>query len=80
MSEYNDSDDNVALRISFGRGNLEKLYKAKELFEQDSKHEVGMDVFIDTLVEAFLSYRNLRGATESQLLQRIASKKNESTI
>ncbi len=80
MSEYNDSDDNVELRISFGRGNLEKLYKAKELFEQDSKHEVGMDVFIDTLVEAFLSYRNLRGATESQLLQRIASKKNESTI
>lgn len=80
MSEYNDSDDNVELRISFGRGNLEKLYKAKGLFEQDSNHEVGMDVFIDTLVEAFLSYRNLRGATESQLLQRIASKKNESTI
>jgi len=43
----------VELKISYDRAKLEKLYTAKGLFEQDSNHVVEMDVFIDTLVEAF---------------------------
>lgn len=39
-----------------------------------------MDAFIDTLVEAFLSYRKLRGATESQLLQKIVDKNTDSSF
>jgi hypothetical protein len=70
----------VEVNISYEKSKLEKLYKAKELFEQDSEHTVEMDVFIDTLVEAFLSYRKLRGASESQLLQKIASKEDQIEI
>jgi hypothetical protein len=66
------------LIVSFEKEKLEKLYKAKTLFEQDSNHSVEMDAFLDMLVEAFLSYRNIRGATESQLLQKIAAKKADS--
>jgi hypothetical protein len=66
------------LVVSYEKGRLEKLIKAKALFEQDSKHNVEMDAFLDILVEAFLSYRNLRGTTESQLLQKIASKNADS--
>ena len=65
----------VELRISYEQSKLARLYMAKNLFEQDSGHPVDMDVFIDMLVETFLSYRNIRGASESQLLQKIATKK-----
>ncbi len=64
--------------VSYEKDKLEKLYKAKTLFEQDSKQNVEMDAFLDMLVEAFLSYRNIRGATESQLLQKIAAKNTDS--
>ncbi|MGD6809346.1 MAG: hypothetical protein ACQCN3_06565 [Candidatus Bathyarchaeia archaeon] len=62
------------LTINYDKDKLEKLIKAKEIFEQDSNCSVEMDAFIDMLVEAFLSYRNFRGATESQLLQKIVDK------
>ncbi|MCL1977674.1 MAG: hypothetical protein FWG55_06210 [Candidatus Bathyarchaeota archaeon] len=68
------------LKVSYDKDNLEKLYKAKVLFEQDSSHIVEMDVFLDMLVEAFLSYRSIRGVTESQLLKKIASKNTDSTF
>jgi hypothetical protein len=73
-------DCKVELKISYDKGNLEKLCKAKNLFEQDFNNKVNVDVFIGVFVEAFIFYRNLRGATESQLLQRIASKQNEPTV
>jgi hypothetical protein len=70
----------VEMKINYEKSKLEKLYVAKELFEQDSKRTVEIDIFIDTLVEAFLSYRKLRGASESQLLQKIASKEDHATV
>ncbi len=76
MSTNTQRTDSVA---NYDKDKLEKLYKAKALFEQDSKHSVEMDAFIDMLVDAFLSYRNVRGATESQLLQKIASKNVDSS-
>jgi hypothetical protein len=72
------SNKKKELVVSYEKNKLEKLYKAKTLFEQDSKQSVEMDAFLDMLVEAFLSYRNIRGATESQLLQKIAAKNTDS--
>ena len=68
------SNKKTEIIVSFEKGNLEKLYRAKTLFEQDSNQSVEMNAFLDMLVEAFLSYRNIRGATESRLLQKIANK------
>jgi hypothetical protein len=72
------SNEKKDLVVSYEKDKLEKLYKAKALFEQDSKQSVEMDAFLDMLVEAFLSYRKIRGATESQLLQKIAAKNTDS--
>ena len=54
---HSSSGQRVELSISCERSKLEKLYVAKGLFEQDLDFTVDMDVFIDMLVEAFLSYR-----------------------
>jgi hypothetical protein len=67
------------LKVHYENDKLQKLYQAKALFEKDAQYSVEMDDFIDILVEAFLSYRNIRGATESQLLQKIANKNPNST-
>ncbi len=74
------NENRTQLVVSYEKGKLEKLYRAKTLFEQDSKQGVEMDAFLDMLVEAFLSYRNLRGATESKLLQKIANKNADSPL
>ena len=72
------SNKKTEIIVTFEKEKLEKLYRAKKLFEQDSKQGVEMDAFLDMLVEAFLSYRSIRGASESQLLQKIAAKNADS--
>ena len=74
------NEQRTQLVVSYEKGKLEKLYRAKTLFEQDSNQSVEMDAFLDMLVEAFLSYRNIRGATESKLLQKIANKNADSPL
>ena len=74
------NEQRTQLVVSYEKGKLEKLYRAKTLFEQDSNHGSEMDAFLDMLVEAFLSYRNIRGATESKLLQKIANKNGDSPL
>lgn len=74
------SEQRTQLVVDYEKVKLEKLYRAKTLFEQDSNKGVEMDAFLDMLVEAFLSYRNIRGATESQLLQKIANKNADSPL
>ncbi len=58
------------LTVSFAAEKLERLKKAKALFEGDTNKTIELDAFIDMLVETYLSYRNARGATESSLLQK----------
>lgn len=50
---------------------LDKLRKAKEHFENDTKRSINMADFLDMLVEAYLTYRDSRGAAESNLLQNL---------
>ncbi len=73
-----NAKEKAELVVAFEWEKLEKLKKAKALFEQDSNRSVEMDAFLDMLVEAFLSYRNVRGASESKLLQKLAAKNEDS--
>ena len=57
--------------ITLAAEKLERLKKAKELFENDVKKSIELDDFIDMLVKTFLSYRNARGSTESSLLEKL---------
>jgi hypothetical protein len=60
--------------VTFISEKLERLRKAKELFESDIKKDIEMDDFLDMLVKAYLSYRKVRGASESSLLQKLAER------
>ena len=50
---------------------LMRLKKAKELFESDTGNKVEMDDFLDMLVKTYMSYRDSRGSSESNLLQKL---------
>ncbi|NLE04178.1 MAG: hypothetical protein GX638_05170 [Crenarchaeota archaeon] len=62
------------IKIAFGKEKLEKLYYAKSLFEKDTQKSVDIDEFIDVLVEAFLTYRKVRGTSESEMLKKMTQK------
>lgn len=62
------------ITVTFVSEKLERLKKAKELFESDIKKDIEMDDFLDMLVKAYLSYRKVRGASESSLLQKLAER------
>lgn len=69
-------DKNVIekITVTFVSEKLERLKKAKGLFESDIKKNIEMDDFLDMLVKTYLSYRNVRGASESSLLQKLAKR------
>ena len=69
-------DKNVIekITVTFVSEKLERLKKAKVLFESDIKKDIGMDDFLDMLVKTYLSYRNVRGTSESSLLQKLAER------
>jgi hypothetical protein len=62
------------LMVVFSAERLQHLKNARTLFEGDTKQGIELDAFVDVLVETYLSYRNLRGANESSLLQKLADK------
>jgi hypothetical protein len=65
---------NGELTVAFSAERMVRLKNARALFEGDTKQSIELDAFVDLLVETFLSYRNLRGAHESNLLQKLADK------
>ncbi len=70
--EVNELSDNTEEQtVTFSGEKLERLKKAKTLFEADTNKPTELTSFIDMLVETYLSYRNMRGATESNLLQKL---------
>jgi hypothetical protein len=68
--------EKTEVTIAFENERLSKLNEAKQQFETDTKNPVELSEFVDMLVEAFLAYRKLRGASESSMLQKLP--KNES--
>jgi hypothetical protein len=62
------------LTVTFTVDKIERLKQAKALFESDTNKSIELDAFVDMLVETYLSYRYLRGAHESSLLQKLADK------
>jgi Ca2+-binding EF-hand superfamily protein len=62
---------NKELTVNFTAEKIERLKKAKALFESDTNKSIEIDAFVDMLVETYLSYRNARGPTESNLLQKL---------
>jgi hypothetical protein len=68
--------EKTEITIAFKNERLIKLNEAKQQLETDTKKPVELSEFIDMLVEAFLAYRKLRGASESSMLQKLP--KNES--
>lgn len=62
------------ITVTFETEKLERLKKARELFENDAKKNIEMDDFLDMLVKTFLSYRNARGASESRLLEKLTER------
>ncbi len=70
--EVNELSDNTEEQtVTFSGEKLERLKKAETLFEADTNKPIELTSFIDMLVETYLSYRNMRGATESNLLQKL---------
>ena len=65
---------NTELIVHFTLEKIERLKKAKALFESDTNKSIELDAFVDMLVETYLSYRNARGPTESSILQKLANK------
>jgi Ca2+-binding EF-hand superfamily protein len=68
------SKNNGELTVTFTAEKIERLKNARALFESDTNKSIELDAFVDMLVETYLSYRNLRGAKESSLLQKLAGK------
>jgi len=62
------------IKVTFASEKLERLEKAKELFENDVKKNIEIDEFLDMLVKTYLSYRKVRGVSESSLLQKLTEK------
>ena len=62
------------MTVTFVSEKLERLKKAKELFENDVKKNIKIDEFLDMLVKTYLSYRKVRGVSESSLLQKMTEK------
>ena len=62
------------ITVTFTAEKLERLKTAKGLFENDVKTKIEMDNFIDMLVKTYLSYRNVRGASESSLLEKLTER------
>jgi hypothetical protein len=65
---------NNELEVTFTTERMTRLKDARALFERDTKQCIELDAFVDMLVETYLSYRNLRGAHESDLLQKLSDK------
>jgi hypothetical protein len=68
------SKNDRGIKVTFVSEKLERLEKAKELFENDVKKNIEIDEFIDMLVKTYLSYRKVRGVSESSLLQKLTEK------
>lgn len=68
------SKNDREITVTFASEKLERLEKAKELFENDVKKNIEIDEFLDMLVKTFLSYRKVRGVSESSLLQKLTEK------
>lgn len=68
------SKNDREIKITFVSEKLERLEKAKELFENDVKKNIEVDEFLDMLVKTYLSYRKVRGVSESSLLQKLTEK------
>ncbi|MGD6806869.1 MAG: hypothetical protein ACQCN4_07905 [Candidatus Bathyarchaeia archaeon] len=66
------SDNEYA--VSFTAEQMQRLKNARTLFENDTNRHIELDAFVDMLVETYLSYRNLRGANESSILQKLTDK------
>lgn len=62
------------ITVTFETEKLERLKRARELFENDVKKNIEMDDFLDMLVKTFLSYRNARGTSESRLLEKLTER------
>ncbi len=62
------------IAVTFEKEKLERLKRARELFENDVKKNIEMDDFLDMLVKTFLSYRNARGGSESRLLEKLTER------
>lgn len=60
--------------ITFTAERMQRLKNARTLFENDTNKNIELDAFVDMLVETYLSYRNIRGANESNILQKLADK------
>jgi hypothetical protein len=60
--------------VSFTAERMQRLKNARTLFENDTNKSIELDAFVDMLVETYLSYRNLRGANESSILQKLTDK------
>ena len=59
------------IEVTFVLEKLERLKKAKKFYEKDVKKNIEVDEFIDMLVKTYLTYRNVRGASESNLLEKL---------
>jgi len=68
------SKNDREIKVTFASEKLERLKKAKELFENDVKKNIEIDEFLDMLVKTYLSYRKVRGVSESSLLQKLTEK------
>ena len=68
------SKNDREIKVTFASEKLERLEKAKELFENDVKKNIEIDEFLDMLVKTYLSYRKVRGVSESSLLQKLTEK------
>ena len=62
------------LTVKFVSDKLSRLKEAKELFEYDIGKKIDLDDFIDMLVKTFMIYREKRGSSESDLLQKFSNK------
>ena len=67
MSETKDE----AVIMTFQGERLNRLRKARELFESDTEKSISVDDFVDMLVKTFMLYRDKRGAAESSLLKKL---------
>ena len=62
------------MEVTFTSEKLERLKKAKELYEKDLEKKIELDEFLDVLIKTYLSYRNIRGSSESNLLEKLTYK------
>ena len=62
------------MTITLSPEKLMRLKQAKELFESDTRNKIEMVDFIDMLVKTYMTYRDKRGAPESNLLKKLTGR------